>query len=204
MRSYRIDQPKPKPKHRSMQDTATPGEIFVHNGCTANLAIPCWYLETRPPIPAHHHDRMHHDMIGWPTPTHPDHCCQEWDFDRSCCTRNPRMKHCPPHCEHFLDMGRLIPIHLKKEGYQTVTIKVLGSDKKDAEGIEATGVIDNTDDWVIRVSFDVQVPNLLIPDDGIETYYYSVYLNMHASMTRDLVAMGRLTVLPSPYGGFDG
>ena len=114
------------------------------------------------------------------------------------------MKHCPPHCEHFLDMGRLIPIHLKKEGYQTVTIKVLGSDKKAADGIEATGVIDNTDDWVIRVSFDVQVPNLLIPDDGIETYYYSVYLNMHASMTRDLVAMGRLTVLPSPYGGFDG
>lgn len=204
MRSYRMDQPRPKPKHRSMQDTATPGEIFVHNGCTASLAIPCWYLETRPPIPAHCHDRMHHDMIGWPTPTHPDHCCQEWDFDRSCCTRDPRMKHCPPHCEHFLDMGRLIPIHLKKEGYQDVAVKVFDSDKKDADGIKATGVIDDLDDWVIRVTFDVHVADLLIPEDGTETYYYSVYLNMKASRTRDLAAMGKLTVLPSPHGGFDG
>ena len=111
------------------------------------------------------------------------------------------MKHCPPHCEHFLDMGRLIPIHLKKEGYQTVTVKVFDSSKKAADGIEATGVIDDLDDWVIRVSFDVQVPDLLIPEDGTETYYYSVYLNLNSKGTRDLAAMGRLTVLPAPYGG---
>lgn len=204
MRSYRIDQPKPKPKHRRMQDTATPGEIFVHNGCTANLAIPCWYLEVRKPIPAHPHDRMHHDMIGWPTPGHPDHCCQEWDFDRHHCRRTPHLKCCPPHCEHFLDMGRLIPIHLKDEGYQTVTVKVLDGDRNAADGIKATGTIDAADDWVIRVSFDIQVPDLLIPEDGTETYYYSVYLNLNAKRTRDLAAMGRLTVLPSPYGGIDG
>lgn len=101
-------------------------------------------------------------------------------------------------------MGRLIPIHLKDEGYQTVTVKVLNSDHNAADGIKAAGCIDANDDWIIRVSFDVQVPDLLIPEDGTESYYYSVYLNLNAKRTRDLVAMGRLTVLPAPYGGIDG
>lgn len=101
-------------------------------------------------------------------------------------------------------MGRLIPIHLKDEGYQTVTVKVLNSEHNAADGIKATGCIDCNDDWIIRVSFDVQVPDLLIPEDGTESYYYSVYLNLNAKRTRDLVAMGRLTVLPVPYGGIDG
>ena len=101
-------------------------------------------------------------------------------------------------------MRRLIPIHLKEEGYQTVTVKVLDSEKNAADGVKATGTIDASDDWVIRVSFDVQVPGLLIPDDDPMVYYYSVYLNLNAKRVRDLVAMGRMTVLPSPYGGIDG
>lgn len=201
MKSYRIDQPKPKPKHRTMQDTSTPGEIYIHNGCTANLAIPCWYLEMRKPIPAHPHDRMHHDMIGWPTPDHPDHCCQEWDFDRHHCRRTPHLKCCPPRCEHFIDMRRLIPIHLEEEGYEKVDVSILDSEKRPVEGIQYLTSIDESDDWVVRVVLDVNVPDLLIPDDGHRVYYYSVYLSRDGQMVRDLVAMGRLIVLPSPNEG---
>lgn len=207
MRSYRIDQPRPKPKHRSMQDTATPGEIFIHNGCTASLAIPCWYIETRPPIPAHCHDRMHHDMIGWPTPTHPDHCCQEWDFDRHHCRRTPHLKCCPPHCEHFLDMGRLIPIHFKDEGYKGVSVQIVDADGSDAsDTVECEAWFDEQDDWIIRVSFHPQDPKLQSPGSGSKTFYYSVFVNdglptrdMNQDRPiRDLVTIGKLTVLPCP------
>lgn len=206
MRSYRIDQPKPRPKHRSMQDTATPGEVFIHNGCTAHLAIPCWYLETRPPIPAHHHDRQHHDMIGWPTPTRPDHCCQEWDFDRSCCSKNPRLRHCPPHCEHFLDMGRLIPIHLTEEGYTDIEVNFLDSDRNTVSPIrhqvDAEATIDPVDDWVVRIAFSVYMEDkALIPEDDPVVFYYSVYLiSAKEPQRRDLVTVGKLIVLPSPIG----
>lgn len=200
MKSYRIDQPRPKPKNRTMQDTATPGTVHVHNGCTADLAIPCFYMEIHPPVPARPHDRMVHDMLGWPWPDKPDRCCQEWDLDRRCCRRSPHMECCPPRCEHFLDMRRLFPIRLAEEGYQTVSAYVLDSDKNSADGISATATIDAKDDWIIRVRFDVRVPGLLTPADDPAVYYYSVYLNMNSKRTRDLAAMGRLVVLPSPIG----
>lgn len=199
MKSYRIDQPRPKPPRRSMQDTATPGEIFVHNGCTADLAIPCWYLEVRPPIPAHPHDRMRHDMLGYPTPDHPDHVCQEWDFDRRHCRRSSHDKCDPPHCRDFIDMGRLIPIHLTEEGYDDAIVTVLDSESNAADGITATASIDERDDWIVRVAFDVKVPSLLIPSNEPEVYFYSVFLIRNED--RDLAAMGRLTVLPAPIGG---
>lgn len=198
---YRIDAPRPRPPRRDMQDTTTPGRTFVHNGSTARLAIPCWYIEARKPIPAHPHDRMRHDMLGWPTPDHPDHVCQEWDFDRHACRRTPHMKCDPPRCEHFVDMGRVIPIHFKEEGYSSVKVSVLDDERNSVDGVKATGSIDADDDWIIRVTFDVMVPSLLIPSDGPVTYHYSVVVEDTDAGIRDLVTIGDLIVLPAPIGG---
>lgn len=196
MKSYRIDQPRPKPPRRTMQDTATPGEIFVHNGCTAILAIPCYYQEVRPPIPARPHDRMLHDMLGWPWPNKPDHSCQEWDFDRHHCRRTPHMKHCPPKCEHFIDMRKLFPIHLREEGYTRCSVNIA----EDPDDISAHAEIDDTDDWIIRVEFAPLIADLLTPDDSPATFHYSVFVdNQDDEDSRsDLVALGKLTVLPAP------
>lgn len=181
-----------------MQDTATPGAIYVHNGCTANLAIPCWYMEVHPPVPAKPHDRVRHDMLGWPWPDKPDGSCQEWDFDRGCCRRTPHMKRCPPECEHFIDLRRMFPIHLSEEGYGDVSVNVVDSEGSALiEGITATASIDDVDDWIVRVLFDVRVPGLMTPEDGTATYYYSIYLSADGG-ARDLVAMGKLIVLPAP------
>lgn len=199
MKSYRIDQPRPKPKRRTMQMTTTPGTMYMHNGCSADMAIPCWYMEVRKPIPAAPHDRMRHDMIGWPTPDHPDHCCQEWDFDRHHCRRTPHLKCCPPKCEHFIDMRRLIPIHLSEEGYDGVSVTVLDSSGKPAAGITAEGSIDETDDWIVRIRFKVSVEDAMIPSDDPVSYYYSVRVDMRDASSSDLVTIGRLVVLPAPW-----
>lgn len=200
MKSYRIDQPKPVKPNRSMQDVSTTGRIYVHNGCTANLAIPCWYMEVRPPVHARHHNRMRHDMIGWPWPDKPDGCCQEWDFDRHPHRCGPHPKHRPPDCRKLIDMRRLIPIHLIDEGYSKVSVNVVDADGGGVDGISASGEIDENDDWIVRVSFDASVPGVLTPEDDPVECYYSVYLNMDSNGVRDLAAIGRLTVLPSPFG----
>lgn len=214
MRSYRIDQPKPKPKHRSFQSLSTPNTLYIHNGNSAILAIPCYYMEVRPPVPARLHDRMRHDMLGWPTPDHPDHVCQEWDFDRHHCRRTPHLKCCPPRCEHFLDMRRLIPIHLLAEGYREVQIEVVDEDGEklsDDSSLRVTGVIDERDDWVIRIFIETHVPGVIVPSDGEKTFYYSVnlvYLGDIDNYDGDgrsrgrmqLAAMGKIVVLPAPFG----
>lgn len=192
METYRIDQPRPRPKSRTMQDTSTVGEVVVHNGCTANLAIPCYYQEVRPPLHAHPHDRMRHDMLGWPTPDHPDHVCQEWDFDRRHCRRTPHLKCCPPKCEHMVDMGRLIPIDLRDEGYDRFTVVLAG----DTEGVEASASLDTEDPWVVRVTFSAEVAGLLDPSSEPLRLYYSVRADREGAS--DIVALGRLTVLPAP------
>lgn len=197
MKSYRIDQPKPKPKHRSMQDLATPGTVLAHNGQSVDLAIPCYYMEIHPPVPARPHDRIRHDMLGWPWPNKPDQCCQEWDFDRHCCRRTPHMKCCPPRCEHFLDMRKLIPIHLIDEGYESVDVFVLDGEKNRPEGITAVGEIDEEYDNIIRIKFDIMIDSLFVPSDGKAVYHYSVYVS-DAKGTNDLAAIGNLIVYPSP------
>lgn len=154
MKSYRIDQPKPKPPRRSLQKLTTPSTIYIHPIETVELAIPCYYMEMRPPVPAHPHDRMVHDMLGWPWPDKPDCSCQEWDFDRHRCRRTPHMKCDPPHCKDYIDMRRLIPIHLTEEGYTGVDVILNDSDGNtvNMDTIKIEARIDETDDWIVRVS----------------------------------------------------
>lgn len=201
--SYRINEPKPPVRRRTMQDTATPNTVYVHNGCTASLAVPCWYLEAKRPVPVMPHDRQFHDMVGWPTPDWPDHCCQDWDFARSCCGLHPKDRCEPMRCRRYLDMGRLVPIHLTEEGYQgTPKVQVVGGDGTDAVGVDASAWIDSDDDWVVRVLFDVMVNGVLTPEDDPAEFYYSIFLEREDDKNqtrRDLAAMGRLIVLPAVY-----
>lgn len=208
---YRIDAPRPKPKRRTMQKTSTRGRVYVANGTTAELAIPCYYMEMHRPIPAEPHDRIRHDMLGWPTPDKPDSCCQEWDFANSCCRRTPHMKCCPPHCEHFIDMRRLFPIHLRDEGYARFDVDMI----KPPQGLEATAYLDPDDDWVVRVDIEAHVPldKLIdmgrLPETDIITQF-SVFGVIAGSSSgtgvqhrerRDLIFNGSIVVIPTAHSG---
>ena len=206
---YRIDAPRPKPKRRTMQKTSTRGTVYVANGTTTELAIPCYYMEMHRPIPAEPHDRMRHDMLGWPTPDKPDSCCQEWDFANSCCRRTPHMKCCPPHCEHFIDMRRLFPIHLKDEDYTYFDVEMFDPPR----GLEATAYLDPDDDWVVRVHITADVPlGTLIdmsrfPGTNIITPFSVFGVTAGSSREiggaigdrRDLVFNGSIVVIPTAH-----
>ena len=185
-RSYRIDEPRPPKRQRSMQDTVTPGTVFVHQGTTAHLAIPCFYQEAHAPIHAVPHDRMLHDTLGWPTPYHPDHSCQEWDFDRHCCRRTPHLKFCPPSCERFVDLGRLFPIHLTEEGYDGVEVE------QQTELVTVTGRIDPDQDWVVRLDVESEVDMSVTKPQRTSV---AVYVT-RGDDARDLVSLVKVIVLP--------
>lgn len=114
------------PKHhhrRDMDNKTTGGVIFLEPGTVAKFSIPCWYRMVGWPIQVHGHNRDFHDYLGWPTPDHPDHSCQEWDYDHSCCRHGHA--HCEPkRCHDYIDMCKLYPIHLTKEGYDNVSCAV--------------------------------------------------------------------------------
>lgn len=148
--AYRKLEPKPKKPRRTMEKMTTPSDFYITLGTTANLAIPCWYIEAHKPRPAHHHDRPWHDHIGWPDPYHADHSCQSWDFAHSCCSHDHNKHHCD-HCKNYIDMNKLIPIHLKEEGYEGihVVIEWIGGDPRVL--LDGAGAIDPHDDWIVRL-----------------------------------------------------
>lgn len=189
---YRIKEKQPHKPNRSMQDTATPSKIYMQNGTTAYLAIPCWYQEVKKPIPAHHHDRMHHDHVGWPSPNHPDHICQNWDFAHSCCSFNENKKHCD-RCHRYIDMSKLIPIHLTKEGYKSIVVAFDGA----PNGLKATGHIDKKD-WIVRIVFIAKCDKAI--KDRIKVPY-TVFAqgNIDGRDVSDVVSKGMLEILPGPY-----
>lgn len=189
---YRIDAPRPRRRSREMQDTVTPGSVVIHAGETANLAIPCFYQEIHRPIPVRPHDRLRHDTLGWPTPDRPDHSCQEWDFDRHVCRRTPHMKCDPPHCERYVDMRSLFPIHLTEEGYGNVKV-VLQTDI-----VTADAWIDEDQDWVIRIklSSDPDVEVTEPKHTSAAVYMDDMGKAARAMSPSHLVALMRVTVLP--------
>ena len=194
--AYRkLEHRKPKPQ-RSAVDIATPIDLFVHNGGTANFAFPCWYQEIKHPLPAHLHDRKLHDHHGWPRPDHPDHICQLWIPEAGQCVHG--FRECHPHCRHYIDYSKVIPIHLlsEYEGYESAFVAWTG----EHEGIVATAYIDPDEDWVVRVNIDCKDPNAL---DEPKKYRFTVFVGsdmVDDSYTRrDIVALAELTVLPSAY-----
>lgn len=114
---YRQLKPPEHHHRRDMDNKTTGGRIFLEPGTVAVFSIPCWYRMIGWPIQVHGHDRMWHDHIGWPSPDHPDHSCQAWDFDHSCCRHHHAVCE-PKRCHDYIDMCKLAPIHLTKEGYE--------------------------------------------------------------------------------------
>lgn len=171
--AYRQLEHKPHPHNRTAQKLVTPARYYITNGSTFDLALPCFYKEIHPPIRARHHCRDWHDHVGQPDPMHADHVCQDYDFASVHCHEDPcyhgqydipwhgqgdnpyphHPPHHPPHHHrhafHRIDMAKLIPIHLLKEEYKTVEVAF----QPVISGLNATGYIDEADDWIIRVHF---------------------------------------------------
>lgn len=190
---YRIqEKPKPKP-HRNVEGTATASTVFVQNGAIFNYAIPCFYVVVERPERAHCHNRTHHDHVGWPSPNHPDHICQSWDFAHSRCSRYTDRHHCG-HCADFIDMGMLRPIHLHKEGYMSISVAL-----DDApEGVRVDGYIDTKRDWIVRMRVAAETDAALKEKVRIP---YTIFASgpISGSESRDVIARGTIVVLPGPY-----
>lgn len=204
---YRKLERKPRPKNRNMQDTATPGRIFVHNGATAYFAIPCYYQEVRHPVPAKLHDRLVHDHRGWPDPRSRDRSCQSWDFARCECRRGLLPPYvgiqsercgCEGTCRCYVDMARLFPIHLTREGYSKASVNMMGKPQE----LNAIAWIDEKDDWVVRVLFDAHITTDADYEFKPITIPFSVKVSRYNSQgqvqNRDIVSLGELTILPAP------
>lgn len=190
-----------------MQDTTTPGIFHIDNGATADFSLPVWYMELLRPKPAHPHDRLKHDHLGWPDPRRPDHSCQYWDFARCDCKKGyfhlthpytgVERYNCEIQgkCKHYLDMRKVFPVHLIKEGYDEATIHFIDP----PEGLTATASIDEIDDWVINLFIDVLVPSAI---DQKIVVPYSVFVTRTDDdrRHRDIAAKGLLIIHPAPIG----
>lgn len=153
---YRQIEHKPKPKRRNLHDTSTRNKIYIQNGVTGYFAIPCWYNEMKHPIHTHLHNIDMHDHLGWPDPDHPDRSCQSahrhhlHPHHLSIPYDHKRHGWHAPH--HLLDMSKVFPIHLKEEGYETISIVF----DNPPDGLVGSGSIDSNDDWIIRLSIEPQ------------------------------------------------
>lgn len=197
---YRTFGDRPAPPKRTMQDTATPAKVFVHNGCTADLAVPCWYQEIHPPVRMKPHDRPRHDHMGWPDPCRPDMSCQLYEPFEAGFPPEPCHTHMGGHppVRKLVDMSRVYPIHLSSEdeGYSKARVSFVG----DHDGITATASIDADQDWIVRVRFEVRDANAL---EEPQTYRFTVFVDAEATgklgARSDIVCLGELVVLPAAY-----
>ena len=95
--------------------------------------------------------------------------------------------HC--HCDELVDMDKLIPIHLREEGYTKASISFI--DKP--AGLTATASIDNTYDHIIRISLNAQVPTATT-----EAVNCTFVVHVVRPNTIDIVYHGVLVILPTP------
>ena len=201
---YRKLEPKPRLKNRNMQDMVTPGRNFVHNGATAYFAIPCFYQEIRHPVRVRPHNRLVHDHLGWPNPQHRDRSCQAWDFANCTCRLGIECytgcgsMSCGRErtCRKYIDMSRLFPIHLTREGYGNPVVEMTDP----PAGLVASAWIDDVDDWVVRVLFDAQVESAVAEPVTVPFVVKVTRTDLHNKVHRDIVSLGKLTVLPAPLG----
>ncbi len=193
--SYRIETRKPEPPHRDLE-----------HGASTSFAIPCYYKEIRKPIPVRHHSRLWHDHTGMPSPNHPDHICQWWNFASCDCVHGAHkglLGHhertagkfgydgCGQHlhCRDFIDMSKLFPIHLIREGYTEVLCGIY----PEIAGIGITGYIDEIDDWIIRVHISAICESAI---SKMEQTNFSIFVTNGENS--DPVMTGKIIVAPAP------
>lgn len=194
MSGYRIREHDHHHHHgrRTVQDTATLSTAFVQNGSKFRIAFPCWYCVVDPPVEAHCHSRAWHDHVGRPSPRHPDHVCQAWDFAHSCCSFDRGKRECD-RCSRYVDMDRMVPIHLRREGYTSVKVAL---DDPPA-GLEATGRIDADRDWIVRIDVEASCEDAVKEKKEVP---FTVFAEgtVLGERVRDVVARGKIVVLPGP------
>lgn len=189
--------------NRTAQKTSTPARYIMENGTTFMLAVPCWYKEIHLPERAWHHCRAHHDHFGWPDPMRPDHSCQDHDFPVDGChhhhhhdeieCHNP-YKHIHHHHHHLIDMAKLFPIHLKKEGYGNPTVVF----DKNYKGLTTKAYIDDAEDWVIRLFISAYLDEAV--DEPVNTRFTVKVSRTDEAKNKivDVASRGILRVLPAP------
>lgn len=184
---------RPRPVRRVLQDTATKNRTYVQNGATANLAVPCWYMEVRHPQHTHLHDREWHDHIGWPDPQHPDASCQDAYHLRTApfraCPDGPGTKGWRSF-HRYLDLSTCFPVHLEEEGYSEV--EVAFADKP--QGLSGHGEID---DFVVRFTLAPMCPDAVKKDLDVP---YTVFVTgtVAGRAARDVVSRGTLRIVAGP------
>lgn len=201
--SYRVHEEKPHVQSRTIQETATPMHFYIQEGSKGHFAIPCWYVETKPPDKAHFHNREKHDHYGWPGPDHPDHICQHyhyhWHTHDNCGVCGLGHKRCHRQCKDYLDMRKVFPIHLRDEGYDDkVEVRFAPLRKWDDTGLKITSHIDIQDDWVVRVIVDSTAC-----DTKGRRRDVSVALYAHRGDHVDPVTVALLTIIPAHPGVFE-
>ena len=153
------------------------------------------------PIPSRHHSQKLHDHLGWPGPHHPDHSCQAWDF-----ADDPYgiLHHDMGACRRFIDPKRLIPIHLKKEGYtqlSTIIEHIGGDDRIDL--ISSNERFDDRNDWVVKLklksigSLTSENNKPLEPAKFRISVFATGVLHEDEGERTDLVYIGEVEVLPT-------
>lgn len=197
--SYRVNEHKHKKPNRTAQKTSTLSKYFMENGSTFRLAIPCWYYDIKPPIRARHHCKAWHDHVGQPSPHHPDHVCQVHDFSSEC----HHHEHCHKyhhnrrhHHHHYIDMAKLIPVHLSEEGYTKVVVAF----DKEYDGLSYEAWIDESDDWVIRVLFEASLEEAT--EKPVEVKFVIKVIDEEDNRI-DVAAKGKLKILPAPLEDYD-
>ena len=103
------------------------------------------------------------------------------------------MECCPPHCEHFIDMRKLFPIHLKDEGYTSFDVEIVDA----PDGLVATASLDPDDDWIIRVSIESDIGANSFSNAMIDRRF-SVFAKAGENK-RDLVFNGTIVVTPTAH-----
>lgn len=196
---YRTFQTEPHPKRRNMQVTTTPGKVYVHNGCTADLAIPCFYQEAHEAQRVRLHDRAMHDHMGWPDPMRKDRSCQIYEpMEAGWHEPNHTVMGGHPITHRYVDGTKLVPIHLKEE-YPKSAIQV-NIEKAAHQRANATinigGEIDADRDWIIRLHIQAWIMDE--PAEP-ETYKFSVYVDDLYNNKFDLAFRGELVILPGIY-----
>lgn len=203
-----IKKEKPRP-NRTAVDIVTPSRFVLHNGGTGHFAHPCWYEEIKMPKRTKHHNRLIHDKVGWPTPERPDRSCQASDFAYDFHRNPPGIPgfgywghgvHGPNkeyrNCRELLDMTKVFPIHLLREGYDKIEIEMIDP----PVGLQAAVSFDTEKDWIIRIEFDARIPWETFEGKPI-VVKFSVYVSRPQEDSvfehRDLACVSELVILPA-------
>jgi hypothetical protein len=169
-----------------MEAWSNGSDIYIQNGTSATFAFPCFYYLADMPQRPMFHRRDVHDYLGWPSPSHPGHACQ---VD----VVNWQEAVWPIGCEDLVDLEKLMPIHLLAEGYDAQAEVLLGSDE-----ITATAVIDSEQDHVVRVSVSAELA--AANESGLD-FLYTLRVNNPAAGRKDVVAKGKIVVMPAYVSG---